>query len=246
MDVAISGDPSSCVSRQLADNTYFFAIASGFGSIQGEPAAPAVLKRLRTEFERRGRADRFRRCERRPKGVTSGMQAAFARVNEDMHARTASHDDYVTAGCSVTGVLLLDDRAYLAHVGSTAAYLARDGYVVSLTKNDAFEERNVAILTRALVSAPSVEIAVCSFALNEGDALVLLGHRVAQADARARIADCVSRVERGQACGEQLLVVHYAPAAASVMPSRCASHASSSIAIGVAATIAFYALLCVR
>ncbi len=246
MDVAISGDRACCLNDQLAPGTYLFAVATGFGTVEGEPVAPAVLARLRSEFHRRSRIDRLRREEHRAKGITSSLLGAFSRVNEEMHARTASHEDYVTAGCSITGVLLMNDHAYLAHVGTTAAYLARDGYIVSLTKNDAFEGEGVSILTRALVSSPSVEVAVCSFTLNEGDALVLAGRRLREADDRRRLAESLVQSASGMASGEQLLVVRYAPSVEVEVPARRESHCFRTVFTGVLATIAFYALLCIK
>lgn len=229
MDVAIRGDPSSCLTQQLAADTYLFAVAKGFGTVDGEPAARAVLKRLRAEIERRCRGDRLRRCERRSRGVASSLLGAFSRVNEELHSRTASHEDYVTAACSVTSVLLVRDRAYLAHVGSTAAYLARSGSVVSLTKTDAFEAGNAAILSRALLSSSSVEVSACSFTLSDGDELRLL---------------CAPRGTDT----EQMLIVRYAAGAPKMRNalSPLRSHAIRRIVSGVLATIVFSALLCIR
>jgi serine/threonine protein phosphatase PrpC len=245
MDVAISGDRASCLTQQLAPEMYLFAVANGFGTVEGQPVARAVLGGLRSEFEHRSRGDRLRRAEQRGKGISSSLLGAFSRVNEDMHARTASHDDYVTAGCSVTGALLIKDRAYLAHVGSTAAYLARDGYVVSLTKNDAFESSALPILTRAMVSAPTVEVAVCSFSLNEGDALVLAGRRLHEAEERRRVAESLLQTAHGGA-GDQLLVIRYARADEPEVADASKPHILSTVLTGIFATIVFYALLCIK
>ncbi|HZZ65194.1 MAG TPA: hypothetical protein VFE17_06845 [Candidatus Baltobacteraceae bacterium] len=246
MDVAISGDRACCLTQELGDDTYLFAVASGFGMVEGQPCAPALLARLRGEFERRSRYGKLRRSEQRTKGVTTSILSAFARVNEDLHIRTASHEDYVTAGCSVTGVLLVEDRAYLAHVGSTAAYLARDGYVVALTKNDAFESSSTPILTSALIAAPRVDVAVCSFALNEGDALVLAGKRLREADERCDLAQSLLTGLQSGSPGDhdQLLVVRYARAAQAQVEAIVESHKVRQVVTGVLATVVFYALLC--
>jgi serine/threonine protein phosphatase PrpC len=244
MDVAISGDRSSCLTAQLGVGTYLFAVAHGFGQVEGQPVAPAVLGRLREEFERRARGDRLRRSQRRSRGIPMLLSTAFEHVNDEVHARTASHEDYVTAGCSLTGVVLLDERAYLAHVGSTAAYLARDGYVVSLTKNDAFESEGLPVLTRAVGVAPTVEVAVCSFSLNEGDALVLSGRRLREAEERRRLAECLSGAHHDP--NEQLLVVRYMPAETPQVNGPAKPHHFSPLYTGVLATIFFYALLCLH
>lgn len=244
MDVAISGDRGSCLTAELGIGTYLFAVAHGFGQVEGQPIAPAVLTRLREEFERRARGDRLRKSQRRSRGIPTLLGSAFERVNDEVHARTASHDDFVTAGCSLTGVVLLDDRAYLAHVGSSAAYLARDGYVVSLTKNDAFESDGLPVLTQAVGVAPTVEVAVCSFSMNEGDALVLSGRRLREADERRRLSECLSGTHSAGA-DEQLLVVRYTPNEAKnpQVNEGAEPHHFSSIFTGVLATIFFYAML---
>ena len=233
MDVAISGDRSSCLTQELAPGTFLFAVAHGFGRIDGQPVAPIVLSRLRSEFERRTRGRRLRRALTRPKGVTGILIAAFNRINEEVHARSASHEDYITAGCSVTAALLLEDRAYLSHVGSTAAYLARDGYVVSLTKIDAFESNGLQVLTRAIGTANALEMSICSFSLSAGDSLLLSGRRLTQEEIKAG------------APAEQLLVVHYTPAEPALSELPKAHARVPRLVTGVLATMLFYALLCI-
>ncbi|HKU68244.1 MAG TPA: hypothetical protein VJP85_10750 [Candidatus Baltobacteraceae bacterium] len=237
MNVAISGDRGSCVTQPLAPQTYLFAIAHGFGSVEGEPIAANVLERLRGDMQRR---------VRRAKNPKNLLANALCRVNDEIHARTASHEDYVTAGCSATAVLLIENRAFLAHAGSTGAYLARDGYVVSLTKNDAFEiEGTVPILTRAIGVAPTIDVAACSFTLNEGDTLVLTGRRLHEADERRRLAECLNSGAQG-AAGEQMVIVRFAPEDYEQVPQPVRSHSVRSVVIGAFATIAFYAMLCIR
>jgi serine/threonine protein phosphatase PrpC len=237
MNVAISGDRGSCVTQALAPKTYLFAIANGFGQVEGEPIAGNVLERLQTEMQRRAR---------RVKNAKNLLASAFARVNDEVHARTASHEDYVTAGCSATAVLLIENRAYLAHAGSTGAYLARDGYVVSLTKSDAFEDEGaLPVLTRALGVAPTIDIAACSFTLNDGDALVLTGRRIREADERRRLAECLT-YGADKADGEQMLIVHFQADDREQVAAPAESQCVHSVVVGVLATILFYAMLCLR
>ena len=237
MNVAVSGDRGSCLTQLLGPQTYLFAVANGFGHIEGEPIAADVLQRLQSETQRRAR---------RPKNAKNVLTAAFARVNDEVHARTASHEDYVTAGCSATAVLLIDDRAYLAHAGSTAAYLARDGYVVSLTKSDAFEgEGAVPVLTRALGLAPMVDVTSCTFTLNDGDTLVLTGRRLRELDERRRLAECLA-YGTDAAGTDQVVIVRFAREEREQVPAPAESHSAPSVAVGVLATIVFYVMLCLR
>lgn len=238
MNVAVSGDRGSCVTQQLAARTYLFAVANGFGSVEGEPIAGSVLERLQQEMQRR---------VRRLKNAKNVLGAAFARVNDEVHARTASHEDYVTAGCSATAVLLVENRAFLAHAGSTGAYLARDGYVVSLTKNDAFESEGIApVLTRAIGIAPAIDVAACSFTLNDGDTLVLTGRRLRESDERRRLAECLTYGADSVAGGEQMVVVRFQPEDREQVPEAVESHSAQSVVVGVLATVLFYAMLCIH
>ncbi len=238
MNVAVSGDRGSCVTRLIAPQTYLFAVANGFGFVEGEPIAGNVLERLQDDLQRRAR---------RVKSAKNLLASAFSRVNDEVHARTASHEDYVTAGCSATAVLLVENRAYLAHAGSTGAYLARDGYVVSLTKNDTFEEEGtVPVLTRAIGIAPVIDAAACTFTLNDGDTLVLAGRRLREAEERRRLAECLAYGSQAVTTGEQMVIVRFQREEREQVPVHAESQSAQSVVIGVLATILFYAMLCIR
>lgn len=237
MNVAVSGDRSSCLTQRLAPQTYLFAVANGFGRVEGEPIAPNVLQRLHDETHRRAR---------RRKNAKNLLTAAFARVNDEVHARTASHEDYVTAGCSATAVLLVDNRAYLAHAGSTGAYLLRDGYIVSLTKSDAFEaEGGAPVLTSAIGVAPVIDAAACTFTLDEGDTLILTGRRLREAEERRRLAECLTYGTE-MLGGDQVVIVRFQPDEIEQVPEQAKSHPAHSVAVGVLATVLFYVMLCIK
>ncbi len=189
MDVAIRGDRASCLTMQLGPRTWFLAVSRGFGSIDGVPIERALLARVRAECERRLRGERFRRAIDRPQAAATALLAALARVNGDVYARTAGHDDYVTAAASFTAALIVRGRAYVMHAGGTAAYLAHRGEVVALTGDDTFEDAALPLIGRALGISPSLDVAVSSVALDEGDVIVLTGRRVrGELDRQALIA----------------------------------------------------------
>jgi hypothetical protein len=240
MNVAVRGDRGSCLTKLLAPHTYLFAVANGFGSIEGVPIAQNALERLLDETQRHTR--------RRNKRAKNFLTSALERVNEELHARTASHEDYVTAACSVTAVLLSENRAYLAHAGSTGAYLARDGYVVSLTKNDAFEDEHsaFAVLTRALCIAPDIDVASCSFTLNEGDTLVLTGKRLRETDERRRLTECFAYGPQAAADGDQIVIVRFQPDDREQVEEPAGAHPIRSVAVGVLASVLFYVMMCLH
>lgn len=167
-----------------------FAVCDGFGTVDGVRIEEAALRQLQALLASKARSPRFIQQFARPKAVTSMLVSTFSRLNSQLYLRGASHDDYVTCGASLTLALIFRERAYLAHLGNTAAYLSRGGYMIALTKDDtcAFDlpvGRAVAvsahppILTRALGAAPHVELSVCSFRVSSDDAIVLSSKRLA-------------------------------------------------------------------
>lgn len=189
MDVAIRGDRASCLSVQLAPQSWLFAVARGFGAVDGVAAAPATLGRLRAECERRLRNERFRRAIERPQAAATALLGVLSRVNGELFSRSAAHDDYVTAGCSLTAALVVSGHAYVIHTGGTAAYLAHKGDVSALTSEDGLDDAAAVLLSRALGTTSSLDVSVSSVHVDSGDVMILMGHRVrGEIDRRALIA----------------------------------------------------------
>ncbi|HEY9085092.1 MAG TPA: hypothetical protein VIN40_04015, partial [Candidatus Tyrphobacter sp.] len=161
MDVAIRGDLASCLTLRLAPSTWVFAIARGFGEIDGVPIARAALARFEGECRRRTRGEARRRRLLRSPTAASALCGALARVNGALYLRGAGHEDYVPSACSFSAVLVVQNRAYVAHAGSTAVYLVHQGDVLALTAGDAFEEDTAPpVLARALGIEPALSFAV--------------------------------------------------------------------------------------
>lgn len=208
MTLAIRGDRASLRVR-LGPRTWLLAVARGFGSIGGHASETALLQRLRVECERHGRYARFRRTMERPQAAATAILGILTRVNFDLYAATASHDDHVTAAASLTAVLVVEDRAFIMQAGSTAAYLARDGEVVALSGDDLFDEQGTPLLFRALAIGPALDLAISSATLAQGDVIVLLDRRLrVPADRRALLAQLetptpgehvlIARIERDE------------------------------------------------
>ena len=205
MDVAIRGDRASCLSLQLGPRSWLFAVARGFGMVDGVAAAPATLERLRAECERRLRSERFRRAVDRVQAAPTAVLGALARVNGELFALSASHADYVTAGCSITLAVIVRGYACVIHTGGTAAYLAHQGEISVLTGDDTLGEAANELLGRALGASSSLDVSVSSVTFDAGDVMILMGHRVrGDVDRRA----LVSHVERS-GDNEHLLVVRF-------------------------------------
>jgi hypothetical protein len=189
MNVAIRGDRASCLTMQFGPRTWFLAVTRGFGIVDGAPVERALLSRLRTECERRLRSERFRRAIDRPQAAATAVLAVLSRVNSDLYARTAGHDDYVPAAASLTAALIVRGRAYIMHAGGTAAYLAHRGDVVALSGDDTFDDAALPLLARSLGTTATLDLAVSSVTLDEGDVIILVGRRIpGDVDGRGFIA----------------------------------------------------------
>ncbi len=208
MALAVSGDRGTTLGLALGSGAHVFAVAEGFGTIDHIPTAGAALARLRAECERRSTGERLRRVLQRSDAASGLLLGAMGRVNAELFVRSAAHDDYVTAGCSLTAVLVNGRRAFVAHAGSTAAYLVRAGFVMALTQDDAVREGRVRILTRSMGTQAHLEASVCNFTFDDGDTLVLTDRRLRDEDDRRRLALRL----RGRVLGEEegLLLVRYA------------------------------------
>jgi hypothetical protein len=241
MTLAIRGDRTSCLSLQLGPGTWLLAVARGFGQMGGLPIESALLARLRSECQGRMRSPLFRRAIDRPQAAATAMLAVLARVNGALYANTANHDDYVTAAASLTAVIVVQGFAYVIHAGATAAYLARAGAIAPLCNDDVMEERPVPVLARAFAAAPVLDVGISNVRLIPGDAIVLLGRRIAGASERRTL---LQRLEASE-LGEQILVARFEDDAGAIFPMSSAAVFAAPrfarAAIGIAAAVGFLA-----
>jgi serine/threonine protein phosphatase PrpC len=239
MDVAIRGDRACCLTMQLGPRTWLLAVTRGFGAVDGVQTERELLTQLRAECERRLRRERFRRAVDRPPAAATAVLAALARVNGEIFARTAGHDDYVTAACSLTAVLIVRGHAYVMHCGGTAAYLARQGDVSALSGDDTFDDATLPLWSRALGTSATLDVAVSSLMLDAGDVVVLLGRRVpGDVDRRTLIAHLESA---GPA--EHVLVARFEPDDAADEPAFVPRHRSRFELLPIVLRAAVAALL---
>jgi serine/threonine protein phosphatase PrpC len=226
VQLTISGQRRRYLQLTLGADTRAYAVCSGFGEVDGQPVEEAALRELQSTLQRRSRGARFGYQLARPKAMAGFLIAVLSRVNAYLYQRSAAHEDYVTSGASLTLVLLCKERAYLAHVGTTAAYLVRSGYVVALTKDDscAFDADGAArILTRALGISSQLQLSVCSFRVMTGDTLVLASKRLAGLEDRRALARWILRGEGSGAFGGHTVAaipIHFARIAPSVPATR--------------------------
>jgi len=187
MEIAVGSQPSlwpsssaeAHVAEVIAPGVVLLAVADGFGVVRGQAVATVTVTAVRDALRRRVRHD-----TRDPR---SHLMAAFSAANARIFAQTGGTDDYVAGGASLTAALIVEDRAYIAHVGKARAYLCRDGALSALTEDDALagddwvrartqvptEARTGNVLTRTLGTQATLDASIVHVRLMHADALVL-------------------------------------------------------------------------
>jgi serine/threonine protein phosphatase PrpC len=119
------------------------------------------------------------------------LREAVAEANRDIHRESLAHPEQHGMGTTVTALTLLGDRACLAHVGDSRAYLVRGGTIRQLTLDHSLVAQLVRdhhlteeqaridprrnVVTRSVGVSPEVEIDAFAAPepLEPGDTLLL-------------------------------------------------------------------------
>jgi protein phosphatase len=179
----------AALAETLAPNVTLLAVADGFGSIsRGFSIAQSALVFVRDFLRRKARAGAFTTRATSSSARRQLVLAALSYANSRLFSQSASHDDYVAGGSSVTAILLIGEHAFVGHVGTSRAYVMRGDGLEIVTRDDAFETappdtvRSSSALaglhlrtmvTRTLGTQPTLEANVIHLELAEGDRLVL-------------------------------------------------------------------------
>jgi protein phosphatase len=175
----LRGNVDAHVAEVIAPGVVLLAVAEGFGSVRGQAAPIVAALAIRDALRHRVRPD--------GRDARAALLSAFASANARVFAHSGSHDDHVASGASLTAALIVGDRAHVAHVGATRAYLGRDGALMALTTDDELAgdgwmlaRTNVPtealignLLTRTLGTQATLDATVTNVRLMHGDALVL-------------------------------------------------------------------------
>jgi len=187
MEIAVGSQPGlwpgnaahAHVAEVIAPGVVLLAIADGFGTVRGASVASVTTATIREALKRKVRHD-----TRDPR---AHLMAAFSAANARVFAQTGSTEDFVAGGTSLTAALIVEDHAYVAHVGQSRAYLSRDGELAALTQDDSLagddwvrarsqvptEARTRSLLTRTLGTQATLEASILHVRLMHADALII-------------------------------------------------------------------------
>jgi serine/threonine protein phosphatase PrpC len=163
-----------------------YAVADGMGGhAAGEIASEIAIQTLAESIRKA--------CEGAPTAGSAqakeSLEHALASANRLICESTAGHDERRGMGTTVVAMLALRDRAVIAHVGDSRAYLLRDGKLRLLTSDHSWVNEQVRmgilspadanrhpmrnVVTRALGTRGDVRPDVLDEPLEPHDALLL-------------------------------------------------------------------------
>ena len=195
---AARGNVDAHVAEVIAPGVVLLAVAEGFGAVRD-----ALRHRVRPD----GRDAR------------AALLSAFASANARVFAHSGSHDDFVASGSSISAALIVGDRAHIAHVGGTRAYLSREGSLMALTTDDELsgdgwvsawtsvptEALAGHVLTRTLGTQATLDATVTNVRLMNGDALVLATGGFHKAITDEEIAYALRTTDSSESVAQRLL-----------------------------------------
>lgn len=165
---------------------YLYAVADGMGgAAAGEVASKTAVEVLDDAFSRY--AEQLGEGSRVvPVGTL--IDKAMRLANRRVHL-SAQADGHRGMGTTLTCLAILDNRAYLGHVGDSRAYLFRGGDIYQLTKDHSWVEEQIEqglltpaeaqhhewknLITRALGTRPQVVADLIESDVQPGDVFVL-------------------------------------------------------------------------
>ncbi|MDD4238912.1 MAG: Stp1/IreP family PP2C-type Ser/Thr phosphatase [Desulfotomaculaceae bacterium] len=170
-------EDSLCVSPEIG----LFAVADGMGGhLAGEVASVTALQMLEQVL-----AKRLQKRE----GPEQALIAAVQEANRKIFELASRNQQWAGMGTTITACLKREKVIYIAQVGDSRAYLLRENLIVQLTEDHSLvrelvrngglteeqalhhPQRNV--LTRALGTAPSLNVDIYHHEISPGDLLLL-------------------------------------------------------------------------
>jgi serine/threonine protein phosphatase PrpC len=179
------GGHATTVSGEMGERGLLLAVADGMGgAASGEIASATAVKSLYDMF-----GSREIRENANPEEITRNLDASLRRANEVIYTRGQTESEHRGMGTTMTAAFVLADRAYLAQVGDSRAYLLRRGKLVQVTKDQSLISQLIEdgtlteeeaeklggrnIILQALGVEADVKVASKTVELLEGDLLLL-------------------------------------------------------------------------
>jgi len=211
--------------EQLHRNVTLLGVADGFGRAHGIPAATLVLETVREAVRRELRRATFPARTLSPTDVRQLLISAFSEANDRLYRLGGGSDDSVTAASTCTTALIINDQAFIAHVGDSRAYLLRRNELVALTNDESILPELVRsggraprstksrsarpLLMRALGIENSVAVSpkVVHYTLHQRDSIALLTDGAHRALPLAELQAALASKEGAEACAQRVIAL---------------------------------------
>ena len=181
-----------------------YAVADGMGGHNaGEIASRMAVDTVRRLY-----------YEDESTNVEVSLRQAVEAANWRIYQRAQESPFERGMGTTIVAAVVRGDELHVAHVGDSRAYLVRDGQIKQLTKDHSWLEeqgpelteeeahthpyRN--LITRSLGNKETVKVDSDSWALQEGDQVVLCSDGLSGTVHDLEILDAVSRYDAQDAC----------------------------------------------
>lgn len=194
-----------------------FIVADGMGGhAAGEVASEMAVSNVSTLYYHDDDSD-----------VAASLLRSIQYTNAIIYQRAREQAEHNGMGTTCVAAVLLDDKAYIANIGDSRAYMVRRGWVRQISQDHSWVAEQVRagamtaaearmhqlrnMITRSLGSLPEVQVDIFIEQLQEGDTLVLCSDglsgmvndsEIAQIVERYPPQECVHRlIERANAHG---------------------------------------------
>ncbi len=113
---------------------YLFLVADGMGGHAGGDVASAIATKRITETDRQYAS---------PHDAEFALKSALLAANSLLAETVFEHSELTGMGTTVSGILRVDDKVAIAHIGDSRIYLFRDGHLEQVSSDHTFVQRLV-------------------------------------------------------------------------------------------------------
>jgi protein phosphatase len=113
---------------------YLFVVADGMGGHAGGDVASAIVVKRLAESDR---------LYTSPNDAEFALHAAILAANSLLAETVFEHSELTGMGTTVSGILRVEDKIAIAHIGDSRIYLFRDGELRQITADHTFVQRLV-------------------------------------------------------------------------------------------------------
>lgn len=199
MKFLAAGQSDKGVSRQNNEDNFcvdedlrLFIVADGMGgTAAGEVASRMAVETIRNHVKRSsaGNEPFVGGYDKRFSGASNRIASGIKLANQSIYEASQSNVKWRGMGTTVAAALLDGSKMSIAHAGDSRIYLIRTSSIIQLTDDHSIVSEQVKsglltkeeaegsevrnIITRALGSAPSVEVDLDEIDIMDGDRVVL-------------------------------------------------------------------------